>query len=209
MVVILGTAHLETTPGKRSPDGKLRECIFSREVVKSIKQDLENKGITTFIDYELLSPNDQMKASTPAKEQSRELVWRVNYVNKLCAKYGASNCIYVSVHVNAAGSGIQWTNASGWSVFVAPNASANSKKLAKDLYEQAESLGLKGNRSVPKEKYWTSNLYVCKKTKCPAVLTENMFQDNKKDVEFLLSEEGKQKIVKTHVNGIMNYINGK
>nr|DAT77576.1 MAG TPA: MurNAc-LAA [Caudoviricetes sp.] len=29
---------------------------------------------------------------------------------------------------------------------------------------------------------------MCRDTKCPAVLTENLFQDNKEDVEFLLSE---------------------
>ena len=36
-----------------------------------------------------------------------------------------------------------------------------------------------------------SGFYILKHTKCPAVLTENLFQDNKEDVGFLLSEEGK------------------
>ena len=44
-------------------------------------------------------------------------------------------------------------------------------------------------------------------TYCPAVLVENFFQDNKKDVEFLNSKEGKQKCVDTIVKGIINYIN--
>jgi N-acetylmuramoyl-L-alanine amidase len=48
---------------------------------------------------------------------------------------------------------------------------------------------------------------MCRDTKCPAVLTENLFQDNKKDVEFLLSEKGKETIVNLHVEGIINYIN--
>ena len=43
-------------------------------------------------------------------------------------------------------------------------------------------------------------------TKCPAVLTETLFQDNKSDKEYLLSEEGKAAIVKLHVEGILNYI---
>lgn len=208
MVVILGTAHLETTPGKCSPDRRLIECKYSREIVQMIKKELESKGITTFIDYEPLAPNAQMKGSTWKQEQSRELAWRVNYVNSLCKQYGTKNCVYVSVHVNAAGNGT-WLNASGWTVFISPNASSNSKRLAKDLYERAEQSGLKGNRAVPKEKYWVSNLYVCRNTNCPAVLTENMFQDNKADVDFLLSDEGKKKIVDVHVNGIMDYINGK
>lgn len=206
MNVILGTAHLATTPGKHSPDNSLKEYAFSREIVQRIKSELENKGITVFIDYESELPNNEMKALTASQEQKKELNWRVNYVNNLCKKYGTQNCIYVSVHVNAAGNGA-WLNAKGWCVFVSPNASSNSKKLAKTLYEQAELEGLQGNRSVPKEKYWVQNLAVCRDTKCPAVLTENLFMDNKEDVKFLLSEEGKQKIVDVHVNGIINYIN--
>ena len=40
----------------------------------------------------------------------------------------------------------------------------------------------------------------------PAVLTENLFQDNLADVEYLLSEAGKEAIAELHVEGIMKYI---
>ena len=43
-------------------------------------------------------------------------------------------------------------------------------------------------------------------TKCPAVLTENLFQDNKDDVNYLLSDEGKHAIIRLHVEGIINYL---
>ena len=43
-------------------------------------------------------------------------------------------------------------------------------------------------------------------TKCGAVLTENFFMDNKEDIAYLTSIEGKQAIVNTHVYGIVNYI---
>ena len=51
-----------------------------------------------------------------------------------------------------------------------------------------------------------SSFYILKHTKCPAVLTENLFQDNKEDVDFLLSEEGKRTIVSLHVKGICKYL---
>jgi N-acetylmuramoyl-L-alanine amidase len=50
---------------------------------------------------------------------------------------------------------------------------------------------------------------MCRDTKCPSVLTENLFQDNVDDVNYLLSEDGKKTIIDLHVNGIINYINGK
>jgi hypothetical protein len=40
MIIILGTAHLASTPGKRSPDGKFREYKFSREIVQELKNKL-------------------------------------------------------------------------------------------------------------------------------------------------------------------------
>lgn len=63
-----------------------------------------------------------------------------------------------------------------------------------------------GNRATPPAKYWTQSLYVLNKTACPAVLTESLFQDNKKDVDFLLSDKGREAIVRLHTEGIKNYV---
>jgi len=51
-----------------------------------------------------------------------------------------------------------------------------------------------------------AHLYVLKHTICPAVLTENFFQDNKSDVDYLLSDRGFQDIVRLHVEGILKYL---
>ena len=190
--IILGTAHDKNTLGKCSPDKSIREWEYSREICTRIKDVLSKKGYNCIIDI--------------LGEDEKSLANRCKIVNNYCTKYGTNNCIYVSVHLNAAGNG-QWMNARGLSVFVSNNCSSNSKKLATSIYIEGEKLGLKGNRCVPKNKYWTANFYVLTNTRCPAVLTENLFQDNKEDVKFLLSEEGKQAIVDMHVNGIINYIN--
>ena len=50
------------------------------------------------------------------------------------------------------------------------------------------------------------NFTVIYKANCPAVLTENLFMDNKEECEYLLSEEGKQAIVNLHVDGILKYM---
>lgn len=211
MIVILGTAHLGTTPGKCSPDGKFRECIYSREIVGRIKSELQKKGVTVFVDYEDLQPNSSMKGSTAKQEQSRELRWRANYVNNLCTKYGTNNCVYVSVHMNAAGSDGKWKNARGWCVFTSPGKT-KSDTLATYLYNEAKAILPPDNKYYvrsdwsDKDPDYEANFYVLTKTKCPAVLTENLFYDNKDDLAFLTSEEGKKKIVEIHVNGIMKYI---
>jgi N-acetylmuramoyl-L-alanine amidase len=116
--------------------------------------------------------------------------------------------VYVSIHLNAAGNG-KWMTARGWSGFVYSKASENSKLLARYLCEEALKRNLKGNRSVPVSKYWTADFYVLRYTKCPAVLTENLFQDNRDDVKFLQTELGKKAIVDTHVAAISRYVQEK
>jgi N-acetylmuramoyl-L-alanine amidase len=47
---------------------------------------------------------------------------------------------------------------------------------------------------------------MCRDTQCPAVLTENLFQDNRADVTFLFSQAGRNAIVQAHVDGIIKYM---
>ena len=47
---------------------------------------------------------------------------------------------------------------------------------------------------------------ICRETLCPAVLTENLFQDNRQDVDYLLSPAGKAAIVQLHFDGITKYL---
>ena len=207
-IIILGTAHLRTTPGKRSIDKRLYEYAYSREIITLLESELKRRGHTVYVDYRATEPNAQMKSATAKGVQSKELAYRVGIVNKLCKEYGASSCVYVSIHVNAAKSDGKWHDASGFSVFVSMNASSKSRRLAKLFTQHAKAMKLTGNRCVPSSGYWQKNLYVLRNTLCPAVLTENLFQDNKADVDFLLSDQGRQAIVNLHSKAIEDYING-
>lgn len=226
VVIILGTAHLITSQGKMSVDGRLKEAVYSRERVSAISAILKGYGYQVFIDYEDLQPNSHIKSCDPNTEQSRELQYRVNKVNNLCKVYGKENCLYVSVHVDAAGMGTQWMNAGGWSAWTT-KGQTTSDKLAECLYKAAEknlyeyskhfaeykAQGLYGKNQVPLRVDKTdgdsdkeANFYVLKNTLCTAVLTENLFQDNKIDVDFLLSDAGMHAIERLHVEGILDFI---
>ncbi len=192
MKVILDNGHGRDTAGKRSPDGRLREYAYAREMARKIAQDLKRQGI----DVSLLVPED---TDVPLKE-------RVERANRIYAETG-KQAILVSIHVNAAGNGSTWFSARGWSVFVDPAASQDSERLATSLAEAAGNIGLTVRRETGGRNYWVSSLYICKHTNCPAVLTENLFQDNREDVDYLLSDAGKQAIVRLHVKGIIDYLN--
>lgn len=205
-IVVLGTAHRMREPGKQSPDGRLKECIYSREICKDVATKLRAYGYKVEIDFEDLDLPKNMQTPCYSLELSRELGMRVNYVNEICRQYGKENVLYVSIHVDASGKDGNWHPGNGWSARVSIKASNSSKKLAGCLFDAAKAHGLNVRQYVPSEKYWKQNLKVLNDTACPAVLTENLFQDNKKDVDYLLSDEGRHNIARLHVEGIIKYI---
>ena len=209
ITIILGTAHRLREPGKQSPDKRLKECVYSREICKKAALKLSNLGYNVKIDYEPLDLAKDMQSTNLSKERNRELAMRVNYVNNICKQQGSANVVYISIHCNAVGNDGKWHDANGWQVCVGTKASQKSKLLANCLYDNAKKQGLKMRQPSTTQKYWPQNLYVLNNTNCPAVLTENLFQDNKKDVDYLLSEEGKNNIINLHVEGIIRYIEGK
>ena len=219
-IIILGTAHGKNVGGKRSPDGKFREYQFSRSIVGQIKTRLEAKGLRVFV--------DMMEGEVPLP-QTAELKERVKFVNDLCDKYGAGNCLYVSVHVNAAASTGTWNKAGGWTAYTS-RGKTRADKLATHLYEAAqkhlaqyaaamEDCKKTGKYDIRQKPFRTdysdgdadkeAGFYVLTKTKCPAVLTENLFMDNKSDVAFLNSECGVNAIVGLHVDGILAFLDDK
>lgn len=193
MKILIDNGHGADTKGKRSPDGRLLEYKYAREIAERIEHELKAKGY----DVQRIVPEQN---DVPLPERARR-------VNEVCGRFGTANVIFISIHCNAAGNG-QWLNARGWSAFTS-KGQTKADILANHLYASAENVlaGHKIRKDMSDgDPDWEEGFYVLRKTKCPAVLTENLFQDNKEDVAFLLSEEGKDAIVKLHVDGIVSYL---
>lgn len=203
MKILIDNGHGSNTPGKCSPDKTLREYAWTREITAIVVNELKRKGL----DASLLVP----------ELQDISLTERVARINKQCSIWGSKNVVLVSIHNNAARSDGQWDpSARGFSVFVSKTSSEKSKDLSEIFYSLASDRKMLGNRSTPKpdgkgRHYWTwswtsKDIYILTKSNCPAVLTENLFMDNKQDCAYLLSEDGKAEIVKLHVDAITNYV---
>ena len=194
MTILIDNGHGSDTPGKRSPDGLFREYSYTREIAHRVVSELSDCGY----DARLLVPEI---VDIPLTERCRR-------VNAICDEVGTANVILVSIHVNASGSDGQWHNASGWSTYTTPGIT-RSDLLAADLYEAARK-HLAGQKirqyNGPKEPDFESNFYVLRHSKCPAVLTENLYQDCLSDVAFLQSSAGKRAVVMLHVEGIIDYL---
>lgn len=193
MKILIDTGHGENTPGKRSPDGKFREYLYVREIADQVVAQLRQRGY----DAERIV----MEFSDVA------LAERTKRVNEVCVRLGTKNVILVSIHINASGNG-EWMNAKGWSCYTSIGQT-KADKLADCFYQVAEEqfAGRKFRKDLTDgDPDWEAGFYMLKKTKCPAVLTENFFMDNKDDVAYLVSPEGRNAVVATHVEAIIKYI---
>ena len=190
MKVLIDNGHGSNTLGKRSPDGRLREYAYAREIALRLEMELRKYGI----DVERIVKEE---VDVPLAERCR----RAN-------EHKASEAILISIHCNAAGNGSDWMQARGWEAWTSVGKT-KADKLATYLYEAAAEClpGMKIRKDMSDgDADKESQFYILKHTKCPAVLTENLFQDNREDVDFLLSEAGKRAIVDLHVKGICQYL---
>lgn len=186
MLIILDNGHGCNTPGKRSPvwkDGtQLYEWEFNRKVTREIKIRLDNLRIPCIL-------------LVPEKEDI-SLRERVRRVNEICRD--RDDVILISIHANAGGG-------TGWEAWTSVGET-KSDHYAALLYSSAgqylRGWRLRGDYSDG-DPDWESQFYILKHTKCPAVLTENLFMDNEKDCKFLLSAEGIETIAALHVDAII------
>ena len=194
MKILIDPGHGIDTPGKRSPDGLFREYLWNRQVADLILEGLVSAGI------------DASLVVTDTNDVS--LRNRVNRVNTICNRLGASNVLLVSIHANAAGNGSAWMNAKGWSCYTS-KGKTKSDQVAECLYDafEAEFQDRKIRKDMSDgDRDWEENFYVLEKSKCPAVLLENFFYDNREECAWMLQEENKRRIASAAVKGIIKYI---
>lgn len=198
MKVLIESGHgnppLTGIGSKQSPDGRLKEYVYCREIVKEVVKRLKAQGYDA--------------ENTVPENGDISLGERCNRVNAWCDRLGAKNVVFVSIHNNAAGCG-QWMSARGWEAWTSKGQTMGDK-LADCLYDAAQKYLPAGTKIrtdlTDGDRDKESNFTVVYRTKCPACLTENLFQDNREDVDYLLSSEGREAIITLHVEGIKAYV---
>jgi N-acetylmuramoyl-L-alanine amidase len=199
--VLLDNGHAKSTPGKRSPKlpngERFYEWEFNRDVVSRIASGLDKLGIK----YHIL---------VPETDKDIALSERARRANEYCEKYGTKNCLFISVHSNALGNGDKWESAGKWSVWTTVGVT-KSDAYAKVFYDVAEEKlrpfgfgcrdgKVQGNENLGPD--YEENFTVIYKTRCPAILTENLFYTNRQECEFLMTDTGRQVIADIHIEGI-------
>lgn len=216
--IILDYGHSKKTPGKRSPlysttSGKYKEFFLSKpefgedRYYEYLSNRIIGRKIYSALERAGFSVHETISDISDPSEVS--LTERVRRTNKVCAKYGAGNCLFLSIHSNAAGNG-GWMNAHGWCCYTTRGQN-NSDKLATSMYKFADQYFLADGQKIRKDKSdgdpdQEANFAVIKGANCPAVLSESFFYDNQDDLMYLMSDKGVENIIKVHLEGVIDYL---
>jgi len=189
-----------TTPGKRSPiyeDGKqLFEGVYNRSIVKLIREKLITLGISGL---EIIN--------VASGDWILPLGVRVNTANREWDRLNRPAAIYISIHGDAAGDGINWHAASGISVYTS-KGQTKSDVFASILIDKLDDIvtGVKWRTDeTDQDKDKEENFYVLKNTNMPAVLSENGFMTNYAECKRMLTLDWQKTIANAHVNAIVAY----
>ncbi len=184
--------HGSLSPGKRSPqlpDGRqLIEYAFNRDITSRIFSQLDQLGVAYF-------------NVIPETEVGNLLTERVDRANSLST---ALPKVYLSIHGNAgpAASLASFTDdrirgIETWYY----HGSSKGRKLAAVFQRHLVATTGMANRHLRSKV--TSQFYVLRASRMPAVLTENGFYNNRFDLEIMLTDAFRQQVADAHIAAIM------
>ncbi|MCH4827162.1 N-acetylmuramoyl-L-alanine amidase family protein [Planococcus halocryophilus] len=160
MKILIDAGHGPNTPGKRSPDGKLREFYFNSAVAEEVKKQLS-------LDGHLVIFSHQNDFDVPLHE-------RTQLANRLKVD------LFVSIHANAAGH--TFSSANGVETFIYHKPQEATQRLAAMVQQSLVLITGRKDRGVKQ-----ADFAVLRDTHMPAILVECGFMTHKQEVELLKS----------------------
>ncbi len=182
MKIVLDAGHGPDTPGKRSPDGSLREYEFNSAVA-----DLAQEKLLQYADVEVMFTHDDNRDVPLSERTSKANDW------------GAD--AFISIHANAFGNG-EWNDVNGIETFTYTNASEESVRLAEFVHEELINTTGRSDRGLK-----TANFHVLRHTRMPAILVECGFMTNREEAELLKSSSYREQCATAIVAGIASMYN--
>jgi N-acetylmuramoyl-L-alanine amidase len=166
------------------PDGLV---IYEGVINRLIADKLAKKLSTACIDWKFIHDEDE----------DDSLLVRVNRADAEFAK--DKRCVFLSIHSNAGGG-------HGNEIYTSKGQTKSDKvaQIFCETYEKCFPNFRFRSDQTDGDADKESDFYVLRKTDCPALLVENLFFDNRKEAEFLLSPEGQEKFADCLFQCILN-----
>lgn len=175
---MLDPGHDINTPGKRAPDGSMREFEFNKATAIHVADILSQyNGVEAFLSHDL---NDGIDTSLDA---------RAALANRLQV-----NCL-VSIHANAGAA-----SARGIETYIYLNTPTSTDNLARMIHNHTINITGMVNRGVKR-----ADFAILRETNMDALLIECGFMTNTEDLALLKSDEYRRKCAQGIVNGLVEF----
>mgnify|MGYP001289385161 CR=1 FL=1 len=179
MKIVLDAGHGPETPGKRSPDGSLREYYFNSIVARYVADEL----LHGYDGVEILMTHDDSR-DVPLKERTDKAnAWKAD--------------VFVSIHANAAGD-VGWNSAQGIETYVHTSWPKEAVALANAVQRRLIRATGRPDRGVK-----AADFHVLRETRMTAILVECGFMTNREECELLKSDAYRRKCASAIVAGIV------
>jgi N-acetylmuramoyl-L-alanine amidase len=177
MLIVIDAGHGPNTPGKRTPDGSMKEYEFNRAVANYLRDELAK--------YENVRVH-----FTHSDREDVPLKRRTDEANRLKAD------LFVSIHANAAGT--DWSSAEGIETYVYKTRPREAVALAEKVQAQLIAATGRKNRGVK-----IADFHVLRETHMTAILVECGFMTNREEAALLKSDDYRRKVAAAIAKGIV------
>lgn len=179
MRIAIDAGHGMNTPGKRTPDGKMREFEFNAAVAEQLGRQL-----LRYADVEILYTHDRSGViDVPLKERTDKAnSWKADML--------------VSIHANAAGD--NWSSAHGIETYAHSSRPTESLRLADAIQRYLIDATGRSNRGVK-----VADFHMLRASNMTSVLVECGFMSNREEAALLMSNEYRNKCAKAIADGIV------
>lgn len=187
MLIAIDAGHGLYTAGKRIPKqldpNQTREWTLNSNVASMLQIMLEKYEVETF------------RTDDKTGEVDIPLENRVKNANNKKAD------VLISIHHNA---GAKLSDSGGAVVFVARNASEESKQLQSFVYDHLiyDMPYLAGNRAEPTPE---KSFYIIRYTKMPAILIECAFMDSTVDINYIQDESFAMNVARSLCDSLVEF----
>ena len=182
---LLDPAHGQNTPGKRSPNGWIKEFNYSRLFIKELKAKMLENNLLVSIP---ITSKNEIGLSARAKLYNEFKSTQKKFV--------------ISIHLNAAGSGADWMSAQGFEIWTS-RGHTKSDEFATLIFNQVKSYfpetKMRAGTWDPKEKKQDpdkeANFTILMGANYYAALLELAFMDNREDFKNIINPLWRQTMV--------------
>lgn len=156
-----------------------------------IKENEFNKAVALLLEVELRRCGiDVLNVSATDNDSLQDRVQRANV---------AKADIFVAIHANAFDGKFDKYDPEGVEVHIYGKG-GEAEKLAEFVLAELIQGTTQVNRGIK-----VSNFYVLSKTIMPAILSESLFMDNKREALLMLDTDFQHEVAREHAKGICNY----